>query len=99
MTEFVPPPSPLLDKRANLLQPLQYGLRSGLGLLMNTSYETVNVGRHPIPTLPKGEKRWLFTVRTPELIREVLVRRAEDFPKSALMDDMLRSLTGYSIFI
>ncbi len=59
----------------------------------------MGVGRHPIPTLPLGRKRWLFVVRTPEVVREVLVKRSEDFPKSALMDDMLRSLTGYSIFI
>jgi cytochrome P450 len=99
MTDFVPPRPPVLPKRASLLQHLQYGLRSGIGMFLSGSYETVAVGRHPIPTMPKGEKRWLFTVRTPELIREVLVRRAADFPKSTLMDDMLRALTGYSIFI
>ena len=99
MSDFVPPRPPVLPKRASLLQHLQYGLRSGIGMFLSGSYETVAVGRHPIPTMPKGDKRWLFTVRTPELIREVLVRRAEDFPKSSLMDDMLRALTGYSIFI
>lgn len=99
MSDFVPPRPPVLPKKASLLQHLQYGLRSGIGMFLSGSYETVNVGRHPIPTMPKGERRWLFTVRTPELIREVLVRRAADFPKSTLMDDMLRALTGYSIFI
>jgi cytochrome P450 len=99
MSDFIPPRPPVLPKKASLLQHLQYGLRSGIGMFLSGSYETVNVGRHPIPTMPKGERRWLFTVRTPELIREVLVRRAADFPKSTLMDDMLRALTGYSIFI
>ena len=99
MSHFVPPRPPVLPQKASLLQHLQYGLRSGIGMFLSGSYETVSVGRHPIPTMPKGEKRWLFTVRTPELIREILVRRPEDFPKSSLMDDMLRALTGYSIFI
>jgi cytochrome P450 len=99
MKLFVPPRPAVLPKKATLLQHLQHGLRSGLGMFLSGSYENVGVGRHPIPTMPRGKLRWLFTVRTPELIREVLVRRADDFPKSALMDDMLRSLTGYSIFI
>ena len=99
MTEFVPPRPPVLPKKANLLQHLQHGLRSGIGMFLSGSYQDIGVGRHPIPTLPKGERRMLYTVRTPELIREVLVRRAGDFPKSALMDDMLRALTGYSIFV
>ena len=99
MSEFVPPRPPVLPKKASPLQHIQFGLRSGIGMFLSGSYETVSVGRHPIPTMPKGERRWLFMVRTPELIREVLVRRAEDFPKSSLMDDMLRALTGYSIFI
>ena len=99
MTDFIPPRPPVLPKKASLWQHFQYGLKSGIGMFLSGSYETVAVGRHPIPTLPRFAKRLLFTVRTPELVREVLVRRAEDFPKSALMDDMLRSLTGYSIFI
>ena len=99
MSLFVPPRPSVLPKKASLLQHLQHGLRSGIGMFLSGSYENVGVGRHPIPTMPRGRMRWLFTVRTPELIREVLVRRSEDFPKSALMDDMLRALTGYSIFV
>ena len=98
MSQFVPPRPAVLPKKASLLQHLQYGLRSGIGLFLSGSYENVGVGRHPIPTLPRGIKRFLYTVRTPDLIREVLVRRSDDFPKSALMDDMLRALIGYSIF-
>ncbi len=99
MSLFVPPRPQVLPRKANLLQHLKHGLRSGIGMFLQGSYENVGVGRHPIPTMPFGKIRHLFTVRTPDLIREVLVRRAEDFPKSALMDDMLRALTGYSIFI
>ena len=99
MTEFIPPRPAVLPKKATLFQHMQHGLRSGIGMFLSGSYIDVGVGRHSIPTLPRLKKRWLFTVRTPELIREVLVRRAADFPKSALMDDMLRALTGYSIFI
>ena len=99
MSLFVPPRPAVLPKKASLLQHLRQGLRSGIALFLSGSYESLGVGRHPIPTLPVGKKRWLYVVRTPELIREVLVKRSEDFPKSALMDDMLRSLTGYSIFI
>ena len=99
MTEFVPPRPVMLSKKASLLDHIKHGLHSGIGMFMSGSYETVGVGRHPIPTMPRGKIRTLFTVRTPELIKEVLVRRAEDFPKSALMDDMLRALTGYSIFV
>ena len=99
MSLFVPPRPEVLPKKASLWQHLRQGLRSGIGLFLSGSYESMGVGRHPIPTLPVGKKRWLFIVRTPDLIREVLVRRSYDFPKSALMDDMLRSLTGYSIFI
>jgi cytochrome P450 len=75
------------------------GLRSTLSMFREGSYETLAVGRVRIPTLPLLRKRSLYIVRGFELVREVLVKRAEAFPKSALMDDMLRMLTGYSIFI
>ena len=96
--DFVPPRPPVRPKKANLLEHL-HGVRSGIGMLLAGSYKDAGVGRHGIPTLPRGEKRWIYMVRQPELIREILVRRAKEFPKSGLMDDMLRSLTGYSIFI
>ncbi len=99
MSHFVPPRPAVLPRHASILQHVRQGLRSGISMLLSGSYEHVGVGRHSVPTLPFWKRRWLYTVRTPELIRDVLVRRAEDFPKSALMDDMLRTLTGYSIFI
>ena len=96
--DFVPPRPPPRPKKANLLEHL-HGVRSGIGMLMAGSYKDTGVGRHGVPTLPAGRKRWIYMVRQSELIREILVRRAADFPKSALMDDMLRALTGYSIFV
>ncbi len=95
---FIPPRPPVRPKKANLVEHL-HGIRSGIGMLMAGSYKDAGVGRHGIPTLPAGKKRWIYMVRHPELIREILVRRAPEFPKSALMDDMLRALTGYSIFV
>lgn len=98
-TTFVPPkPSPL-PRKASMYQRLRYGLRSALSLFLGGSYTDMGVGRHRLPTLPALRMRELFTVRDPDLIREVLVRRSEEFPKSGLMDDMLRELIGYSIFV
>jgi cytochrome P450 len=94
----VPPRPASLDGQASLMQLMRIGLRSAIGIHTEHSYEDTRVGRSVVRTLPKGSKRTLFTVRTPDLVREVLVRRAEEFPKSQLMDDMLRALTGYSIF-
>ena len=99
IADFTPPQPPLLARKASFLQLLKVGLRSGIGLFMTTSYQARGINRHQIPTWPVGRIRSLFTVRAPELIREVLVTRSRDFPKSLLMDRMLRSLTGYSIFV
>lgn len=96
---FTPPMPKGPAGKASLLEMLKYGLHSGIGMFLGTSYETQGVGRHPIPTLPRLRSRHLYMVRTPDLIRRVLVSEADAFPKSALMDDMLRALTGYSIFI
>ena len=96
---FVPPTPRRLPRKASFLQLFRYGLNSGIGLFLSTSYTATGVSRHQIPTWPALKLRDLFTVRAPELIREILVTRAKDFPKSMLMDDMLRALTGYSIFV
>ena len=96
---FTPPRPASLDGQASLLELMRIGLRSAIGIHTEPSYEDTRVGRAVVRTLPKGEKRTLFTVRQPGLVREILARRAEEFPKSQLMDDMLRSLTGYSIFV
>lgn len=73
-------------------------LRSGLGAFQSGSYGK-GTGRYGFPTLPRFEKRWIYTVRDPELVREMLVKRAPEFPKADVMDAMLGALTGYSIFI
>lgn len=96
---FIPPRPTPLPKAASLLQHLRIGLRSGIGVHLETSFTDTRIGRLTLPTLPWFRKRNCWTVRTPEHVKDILVRRAEEFPKSALMDDMLRALTGYSIFI
>jgi cytochrome P450 len=96
---FVPPRPPLLPHKATLGDFLRIGLRSTLSMFREGSYDTLATGRIRIPTLPFGKLRSLFIVRTQELLRDVLVRRADEFPKSGLMDDMLRMLIGYSIFV
>ncbi|WP_045319143.1 cytochrome P450, partial [Brevundimonas abyssalis] len=98
MSLFTPPrPATAPEKRSTLTQRIAL-LRSGLGTFREGSYGQ-KMGRHGFRTLPFFKRRWIFTVRDPDLVREVLVRRAEDFPKSGLMDAMLRALTGYSIFV
>ena len=98
MSLFTPPrPATAPEKRSTLTQRIAL-LRSGLGTFREGSYGQ-KMGRHGFRTLPFFRRRGIFTVRDPELVREVLVRRAEDFPKSGLMDAMLRALTGYSIFV
>ncbi|MBX7248754.1 MAG: cytochrome P450 [Caulobacteraceae bacterium] len=96
---FVPPKPRPLPQKASVWQRLSIGLRSGLSLFLGGSYTDLGVGRHRVPTLPYFRMRELFTVRDPDLIREVLVRRSEEFPKSGLMDEMLHELIGYSIFV
>jgi cytochrome P450 len=96
---FIPPKPRPLPQKASAWQRLSIGLRSGLSLFLGGSYTDLGVGRHRVPTLPYFRMRELFTVRDPQLIREVLVRRSEEFPKSGLMDDMLHELIGYSIFV
>ena len=99
MTLFVPPRPPTLPQKASLLQYLRIGLRSALSMFLEGSYDTLAVGRIRLPTLPRGEWRSLYIVRSYELLREVLVGRAADFPKSQLMGSMLSDLLGDGIFI
>lgn len=96
---FIPPRPAPLPKAASLLQHLRIGLRSGIGVHLDSSFSDTRIGRLTLPTLPRFKMRNCWTVRTPAEIRDILVKRPVKFPKSALMDDMLRALTGYSIFI
>ena len=95
---FIPPRPPLLPRKASLLDYMRIGLRSALHMFKEGSYETLTVGRINIPTFPFFKIRPFFIVRSAELVREVLVRRAAEFPKSTLMADMLELLIGQSIF-
>lgn len=96
---FIPPKPQPLPHKPGPVQRLRNAMRSALSLFLGGSYTDLGVGRHRVPQLPDFRMRELFTVRDPDLIREVLVRRSEDFPKSGLMDDMLNDLIGYSIFV
>ncbi len=98
MTTAFTPPKPEPVTRNGFFGRLKF-LRSALSAFVGSSYSMTGVGRHRIPTLPWFRMRELFTVRDPYLIREMLVRRSEDFPKAGMMDDMLNALTGYSIFV
>ena len=95
----IPPRPASLETQASLYQLMRLGLRSSIGFHQETSFSDTRIGRAIVRTLPRLKKRALFTVRDPALVREILGRRAEDFPKSQLMDDMLRVLIGYSIFV
>ena len=87
------PPNPGLRRR------IARGLRSSLDMVHEASFTLGGVGRHPCPQLPTMRITHLYTVREPELIREVLVERSADFPKSRLMQTMLGDLIGSSVFV
>lgn len=87
------PPGPSLFRRA------REGLRSSLALFQAGAFLMGGVGRHRIPRLPWLRPANMYTVREPELIHEVLITRARDFPKSRLMRSMLGDLIGDSIFV
>lgn len=96
---FIPPKPQPLPHKPGPVRRLRNAMRSALSLFLGGSYTDLGVGRHRVPMLPDFRMRELFTVRDPDLIREVLIRRSEDFPKSGLMDEMLHELIGYSIFV
>lgn len=99
MSRFQPPmPKPMPPGRS-LARKVREGLRSALGVFQAGAFTTGGVGRHSVRVLPRLKRQWHYTVREPDLIKEILVDRAAAFPKSVLMDDMLRSLIGSSIFI
>jgi cytochrome P450 len=87
------PPNPSLWLR------LSRGIKSSLALVQEGSFRTTGVGRHVIRQAPTGRRFFVYTLREPELIREVLVARAADFPKSRLMRAMLQELIGSSVFV
>ena len=99
MSLFIAPRPPPLPKKGSLYQYLRIGLRSALSMFVEGSYGTLQVGHIRLPTLPFGKKRSLFILRAFDVLREVLVRRAADFPKSLLMGSMLNQLLGDGIFV
>jgi cytochrome P450 len=98
MPAFVPPKPRSLSEKPGLLTRIRASLASSLALFRTGSYSGLGVSRFSIPTAPRLARRWLYTLRDPVHVREVLVGRPRDFPKSVLMGSMLRSLTGDSIF-
>ena len=97
MSDVEPPKPRRPHGKSSKLQMVRLGIRSSLSVFYDESFG-VDIGRTWIPTLPTLKKRWMFTVREPELAREVLVRRAGDFHKSDIMDPMLQDVTGDSLF-
>jgi len=97
VSEVIPPKPKRPPGKSSKLQMIRLGVRSSLAVFYDESFG-VDIGRTWIPTLPALKKRWMFTVREPELAREVLVRRAGDFHKSDIMDPMLQDVTGDSLF-
>lgn len=99
MTTRFEPPRPISrpEKRSFIKDRLAV-LRSGLGAFREGSYSQ-KTGRYSIPTLPGMKNRPMYTVRDPDLVKEVLDRQAQAYPKAGLMADMLIMLTGNSIFV
>jgi cytochrome P450 len=97
VSDVIPPKPKRPPGKSSKLQMIRLGVRSSLAVFYDESFG-VDIGRTWIPTLPALKKRWMFTVREPELAREVLVRRAGDFHKSDIMDPMLQDVTGDSLF-
>lgn len=94
---FIPPRPTRPPGRRSMLDLLRYSVKSSLGLFFEESF-ALDVGRVAIPTLPRLKRRWVYTVREPELSREVLVGQAGAFRKSDIMDSMMRDVTGDSLF-
>jgi cytochrome P450 len=99
MSLFIAPRPTPLPKKATLSQFLRIGLRSALSMFLESSYGTLQMGQIRLPTFPFGKTRSLYVVRAFDILREVLVRRAADFPKSMLMGSMLNQLLGNGVFV
>lgn len=95
--QFVPPKPEPLPPDISAWRRIREALRSSIGFLQAGGYAT-GVGRHKIPRLPGTRQRFSYTVRDPAVMREMLVRRPFDFPKSRVMYDMLAPLVGLSVF-
>ena len=99
MNAFVPPRPVAPEQKASALARARQFLNSGLSVFLRGSYNFIGVSRHPLPRIPFRPRRIIYLAREPQAIRQVLVSDAARYPKSHLMDSMLRALTGYSIFV
>ncbi len=99
MSDFIPARPAVQPPNLSTRARVHSFLDSGLALFLRGSYDFVGVSRHRWLKLPFGINRAFWMVRDPEAIRRVLVGDASRFPKAKLMDAILRSLTGYSIFV
>ncbi|MCQ0988563.1 cytochrome P450 [Jiella marina] len=97
--DFVAPAPPIVDRKANRLVWLKAVLRySALGLYTRQSYQFVGISRHSLPALPTAPRQVLHFLRDPALIREVLVRRPDAFPKPRRFAAVMAPLIGNGIF-
>lgn len=96
----LPPPTPEpMPQHPTAWRRFREGMRSSLGLFKAGAFLSPGVGKHPLPKVAGSTSRCAYTVREPHLLREIMVERADAFPKSDLVNDMLGSLVGDSIFI
>lgn len=95
---YIPPMPQPAEGRLPFRERIRSALRNGIGFFQPGGYST-GIGRHKIPRLPGMKQTYAYSVRDPAIMREVLVERAADFPKSRLMYNMLAPLTGNSIFV
>ena len=98
MSPYIPPMPKPAEGKLPFRHRIQNALRNGIGFFQPGGYST-GIGRHKIPRLPGMKQHYAYSVRDPAIMREVLVERAFDFPKSRLMYNMLAPLTGNSIFV
>jgi cytochrome P450 len=91
-------PAPMPEKPSPL-QRLSGAMKSSLAPMRDVTFAFSGVGRNSVPNLVTGRRTWLFLVREPALIRQILVGRAAAFPKGAHMRAMLHHLVGDSIFV
>lgn len=98
MTSFEPPRPAEASKRSPLQQLKGY-LHSGLSMFREGSYAFTGISKNKTPKVPGLPEVVNVSVREPAAIREMLVTRPQDFPKGRLVDQLLRKLTGYSIFV
>ena len=91
MTGFRPPKPEPKPGGLPFWKVLPTWLRDGLAVLSDKAYR-MKMGQFRFPT------RRFFMLNDPPLIRQVLVERAHDFPKSDILGCMLKRLMGDSIF-